>query len=188
MLSYPEPPLKDGVVQLRRWEHRDLPCVEAASTDPRIPADTTVPAVFTEAEGLAYIERQWHRQSGGEGLPLAVEHIERGLAVGFIVLLYRHQPRVLGLGYWVIPPARGHGLAQRAVRLLVPWVLGLGPVNRVEALVEPSNLASLRTIEGAGFQREGLLRAADHRTLCDALAATARPPGRLRIEVDPLRA
>jgi len=33
-----------------------------------------------------------------------------------------------------------------------------------------------------------LLRAADHRTLCDALATTPRPPGRLRIEVDPLRA
>ncbi len=33
-----------------------------------------------------------------------------------------------------------------------------------------------------------LLRAPDHRTLCDALAATPRPPGRLRIEVDPLRA
>jgi primosomal protein N' (replication factor Y) len=32
-----------------------------------------------------------------------------------------------------------------------------------------------------------LLRAPDHRTLCDALAATPRPPGRLRVEVDPLR-
>jgi hypothetical protein len=32
-----------------------------------------------------------------------------------------------------------------------------------------------------------LVRAGDHRTLCDALAATARPAGRLRIEVDPLR-
>jgi primosomal protein N' (replication factor Y) len=31
------------------------------------------------------------------------------------------------------------------------------------------------------------LRAPDHRTLCDALAATPRPPGRLRVEVDPLR-
>jgi primosomal protein N' (replication factor Y) len=31
------------------------------------------------------------------------------------------------------------------------------------------------------------LRAADHRTLCDALGAVTRPPGRLRIEVDPLR-
>ena len=33
-----------------------------------------------------------------------------------------------------------------------------------------------------------LLRAADHTTLCDALAATPRPAGRVRVEVDPLRA
>ena len=32
-----------------------------------------------------------------------------------------------------------------------------------------------------------LLRAPDHRTLCDGLAATPRPPGRLRVAVDPLR-
>ena len=32
-----------------------------------------------------------------------------------------------------------------------------------------------------------LLRAPDHQVLCDALAATPRPPGRLRLAVDPLR-
>lgn len=32
-----------------------------------------------------------------------------------------------------------------------------------------------------------LLRAADHATLCDALAAVTRPPGRLRVAVDPRR-
>ncbi|MEZ5203829.1 MAG: hypothetical protein R2701_05455 [Acidimicrobiales bacterium] len=32
------------------------------------------------------------------------------------------------------------------------------------------------------------LIAPDHRTLCDALAGVERPSGRLRIEVDPLRA
>ena len=32
-----------------------------------------------------------------------------------------------------------------------------------------------------------LVRAPDHPTLCDALAATARPPGRLRVAVDPPR-
>ncbi len=38
---------------------------------------------------------------------------------------------------------------------------------------------------GAGAWR---IRAADHETLCSALAAVERPPGRLRIDVDPLRA
>ena len=33
-----------------------------------------------------------------------------------------------------------------------------------------------------------MLRAPDHATLCHALAAVPRPPGRLRVEVDPLRA
>jgi primosomal protein N' (replication factor Y) len=32
-----------------------------------------------------------------------------------------------------------------------------------------------------------LVRAPDHQQLCDALAATPRPPGRLRVAVDPLR-
>jgi hypothetical protein len=32
-----------------------------------------------------------------------------------------------------------------------------------------------------------LVRAPDHRTLCDALAATPRPSGRLRVAVDPPR-
>ncbi|MDQ2825762.1 MAG: hypothetical protein M3Y04_02155, partial [Actinomycetota bacterium] len=33
-----------------------------------------------------------------------------------------------------------------------------------------------------------LLRGVDHQVLCDAIARTPRPPGRLRISVDPLRA
>ena len=47
---------------------------------------------------------------------------------------------------------------------------------------------------GAGVEVLGpaddrwLLRAPDHTTLCDTLVATPRPAGRLRIEVDPLRA
>ena len=48
-LSHPEPDLADGVVRLRRWEHRDLDCVRAAATDPRIPQGTSVPRVFTTA-------------------------------------------------------------------------------------------------------------------------------------------
>ena len=40
---------------------------------------------------------------------------------------------------------------------------------------------------GRRRRRSLVVRAPDHPALCDALAATTRPPGRLRIEVDPLR-
>lgn len=109
-LPYPDPPLGDGVVRLRRWEGRDLPCVEAAAMDPRIPAGTTVPAIFSEAEGAAFIERQWGRQRDGEGLSLAIEEQARSTAVGLIALLFRPEPLVAGVGYWVIPEARGRRL------------------------------------------------------------------------------
>jgi hypothetical protein len=62
VLPSPDPALDDGVIRLRPWERRDLPCIRAAATDPRIPHRTTVPAVFSEEEGLAFIERQWRRE------------------------------------------------------------------------------------------------------------------------------
>jgi len=37
------------------------------------------------------------------------------------------------------------------------------------------------------IEERWLLRAPDHRTLCDALAGAPRPAGRVRVEVDPLR-
>jgi len=157
-LPYPNPPLEDGVVRLRRWEERDFACVAAAATDPRIPSGTTVPAMYSEAEGTAFIKRQWGRQSDGEGLSLAIEGEATSTAVGLIALLFRPEPFVAGVGYWVIPEARGRRIAERAVALLAPWALHQESVRRVEAFVDPANLASVRALEGSGFKKEGLLR------------------------------
>lgn len=52
----------------------------------------------------------------------------------------------------------------------------------IAALGRPLGLEVLGPTDG-----RWLLRADDHGTLCDALAMTARPHGRLRIAVDPLR-
>ena len=61
-------------------------------------------------------------------------------------------------------------------------VSGAAAEAYVEALGTPPGVDVLGPRDG-----EWLLRAPDHRTLCDALAATPRPPGRLRLAVDPLR-
>jgi primosomal protein N' (replication factor Y) len=52
----------------------------------------------------------------------------------------------------------------------------------VEALGHPPGVEVLGPSDG-----RWLLRAPDHRTLCDALAATPRPAGRVRVAVDPPR-
>lgn len=87
LLSYPDPPLTDGTVVLRRWAESDIGCVEEASRDPHIPEGTTVPARFTVADGLAWIERQWGRADNGEGLSLATADASSDDALGAVVLL-----------------------------------------------------------------------------------------------------
>ena len=79
---------------------------------------------------------------------------------------------------------------ERAVRV----ALGLPP-HRVLALVSGAAAPAFVAAFGspAGVEVKGplegtwRLRADRHDVLCDALAAVVRPPGRLRIEVDPLR-
>jgi ribosomal-protein-alanine N-acetyltransferase len=45
-------------------------------------------------------------------------------------------------------------------------ILGYGfetmKLNRVEALIDPINVASIRLVEGLGFRREGVLRENTH--------------------------
>jgi ribosomal-protein-alanine N-acetyltransferase len=158
-LYYPNPPLSDGIVVLRRWTRTDIGCVEEASRDPAITTiGATVPASFNEAEGIAWIERQWGRADNGEGLSLAIADATSGEALGAVVLMIRPERGNVGVGYWIIERARGRRLASRAVTLLARWALSEAGVARVEALVAPDNRASQRVLEGAGFQREGHLR------------------------------
>lgn len=158
LLSYPDPPLSDSAVLLRRWAESDLGCVEEASRDPDIPTGTTVPARFTIAAGRAWIERQWGRADTREGLSLAIADAGSREALGNVNLLFRQQPGSGAIGYWLVERARGCGLGSRAVALLSRWALTDAGLARVEALVVPENVASQRVLEKAGFRREGHLR------------------------------
>jgi ribosomal-protein-alanine N-acetyltransferase len=181
-LAYPDPDLTDGMVRLRRWAERDLACVKAAAEDVRIPAGTTVPAVFSPEAGRAFVRRQWSRAERGEGISLAIAGAGTDEALGLAWLPVRAQPGVAGLGYWVIPSARGRGVATRAIRLLSSWALGDGGFARVEAWVEPGNEPSLRALASAGFVREGVLRSfladGDRRADAVVLARITVPPAR----------
>ena len=52
----------------------------------------------------------------------------------------------------------------------------------IEAFGSPAGIDVMGPSDG-----RWIVRAPDHTTLCDAIAQVTRPPGRLRIEVDPLR-
>ena len=80
--------------------------------------------------------------------------------------------------------------ADRRALLRFPPVTALAAVSGASApmFIEGLSHAAFAGLEILGpSDGQWLLRAADHATLLDALAATPRPPGRLRVTVDPLR-
>ena len=157
-LPYPDPGLSDGGIGLRRWREEDIDCIRLAGTDPAVTKGTTVPAAYTPEEGRAFIRRQWERADNGEGVSQAIVKIDNDRAIGLMWVAMRPQPHVGGLGYWVVPPERGQGAATAAVDLVVPWALDVLDLRRLEAWVEPENVASQRVLRRAGFQEEGRLR------------------------------
>ena len=157
-LRYPDPELYSELVRLRRWTYGDLACIEAAATDPRIPQGTTVPAVYTEAKGRAFIERAWSRNDDGQALALAISRAESDEAVGLVYVGLTRVERQCRLGYWLIPAARRRGYVSSAVGLISRWLLTEADLYRVVAEVHPDNVASIRLLERCGYTLEGTLR------------------------------
>jgi RimJ/RimL family protein N-acetyltransferase len=148
------PTLRAGDLVLRPWSMADLPALSAAAADPYIPQITTVPASGSEPESRAFVTRQWDRARTGMGYSFAI--CEPADAVGQIGMWPREG--VASVGYWLVPAARGRGLATRALRLLVEWASANGHPS-LELFAEPWNEASLATARRCGFVEAGTVRA-----------------------------
>ena len=67
------------------------------------------------------------------------------------------------IGISLLPHARGRGVGTQAQRLLAELLITTFAVGRVEASTDVRNLAEQRSLERAGFTREGVLRGAQER-------------------------
>jgi [ribosomal protein S5]-alanine N-acetyltransferase len=149
-------------VRLRRWQRGDV----AAAAEGK---------ALDEDGALAWIEMQSARQAAGAALALAITDAGSDEALGCLTLNARIQPGTVargtpeglvfevqagtaGIGYWMLARGRRRGFATAAVALLTRWAMAEGGLRRIEGLVEPHNVASIRVLERCGFRREGLLR------------------------------
>lgn len=67
------------------------------------------------------------------------------------------------IGISLLPDVRGLGFGSEAQRLLADYLFAATPLDRVEASTDVNNIAEQRSLEKAGFVREGLLRGAQMR-------------------------
>lgn len=62
------------------------------------------------------------------------------------------------IGILLVPDQRGKGHGTRAQRLLAEYLFAHTPAERVQASTDLDNVAEQRSLEKAGFTREGVLR------------------------------
>ena len=67
------------------------------------------------------------------------------------------------MGISLVPEARGRGYGAEAQRQLAAYLFATTTVNRVEASTDVDNIAEQRSLEKAGFTREGVQRGAQFR-------------------------
>lgn len=144
--------------RLRVIEEADLELMRRFALDPEGEGEFEwVGFVDPETYRVRWEKDRW---IGAEGSWLAVEH-ERGF-VGIVSFRDRTEGSAKGLvfeiGAALLPEHRGQGIGGEAHRQLVEYLFLNTAAHRLQAFTETENTAEQRTLEKAGFQREGVMR------------------------------
>jgi RimJ/RimL family protein N-acetyltransferase len=154
------PELRNGPILLRGFALSDLPLIRQAAEDPYIPSITSVPAIYSDDSGRAFIERQRGLASEGHGYPFVMcDASDPHQGLGALGLWLREiENGRASIGYWVVPSARGRHVAGVALRAAVFYAFEVLGIPRLQLFIEPWNAASRRPAEYGGFTQEALLR------------------------------
>ena len=148
-----------GGLVLRPWEPADAPVVLEAYQDPAI-RRWNLRRFGSLAEAGAWIV-QWDRQWQAERDGCWAVADGDGSVLGRVALRgIRLADGVADCTYWVLPAARGRGVATGATVAVARWALHELGLHRLELQHSTANPASCRVAAKAGFAPEGTLRSA----------------------------
>jgi len=157
-LPFPDPPLSDGLVTLRRLVAADVAAIVKACNDPETQRWLDIlPSPYLPEHARRYVATAAADWESGRAATFAIADASTGGLLGTLAIEEAADRRPF-LGCAVAPWARGRGVGTRAVVLASRWAVRQLGLARLEVLVEPANTASVRMTERAGFVREGLLR------------------------------
>lgn len=155
------PTLQSGRITLRPPADSDIQNIFEACQDPLIPRFTTVPAQYTMAHALDYVQRVPSSLELQRELPFVIE-FGVGDEKQFSGVISFHtisaQNHRAEIGYWMHAPMRGKGIGTSAAKIITNYGFTTLGFRRIEAAVDLDNSASQRLLMSAGYQKEGVLR------------------------------
>lgn len=146
-------------LRVRLVTEADIPALFEINGDPEVTKFLPYPTWHSLTDGQAWFERMQLIQAGGAAWQFVVAEQRGDRAVG-TCLLFRHDEGSARaeLGYVLARSCWGRGYMREALGALVACAFTTLGLRRLEAEVDPRNLASGRVLQGLGFVREGLLR------------------------------
>ena len=142
-------------------DYEEWATLREASRDFLTPWEPTWPSDdLTRSAFRRRIKRYSEDQRNDIAYPFFVFRRSDGLLVGGLTLanIRRGCAQVGSLGYWMGQPYAGQGYMTAAVQALLPFAFSTLRLHRVEAACIPTNGASIRLLQKAGFEREGYAR------------------------------
>jgi len=148
-----------GGLLLRAWEGSDAPAFLSAYQDGEIRRwHTRRPSSETQVrEWFEAYRQDWKRERGGhwaitrDGVEVLGRIALRGLDF---------DDGIAGVAYWVLPAARGAGVASRGLRALTAWAQDEIGFHRLELDHSTRNHASCGVATKSGYLLEGTKRSA----------------------------
>jgi [ribosomal protein S5]-alanine N-acetyltransferase len=142
-------------------DYGEWSALRAQSRDFLTPWEPTWPADdLTRSAFRRRIRRYQQEIREDSAYPFFIFHAQDRRLLGGITLsnVTRGMTQTATLGYWIGQPYTNRGYMSAAVRAIVPFAFDTLNLHRVEAACLPHNAPSIRLLEKAGFQREGLAR------------------------------
>ncbi len=141
-------------VTLRKLDREDLKHFYVWASDPEVAKTKACEAITSLDEAEKFLIEVAEKHPYFKTICLD------DLPIGSVTLLPVKEPRVCKaeLGYVLSRAYWGKGIATRAVQMVLESGFEELGVNRIEAFVEPSNLASQKVLAKAGMTCEGLLK------------------------------
>lgn len=155
----PQPVLRspDGTLLLRPLEPADAATIHAAFQDPAL-RYWHARSMASEEEALGWIESTHEGWRTEEAAQWLVTRAADGAPLGRMAL--RDLDLMDGFGevaYWVLPDARGQGVAPKSLAVLTDWALTTG-FHRLDLQHSTRNEASCRVALKGGYPLESTRR------------------------------
>ena len=152
------PELHTANLRLRQLSRGDAQALFKIYSNSQVTKFHELETFISVQDAAALIASEEARYEMGQAIRWGVSQFENDIIIGTCGLKLDPDNHSADLGYGLAQPYWRRGIMTDALTIVIRFAFLTLKANRLQALVVPENLASIRLLERFNFQQEGRLR------------------------------